>query len=404
MNRRVTRIQEQSGQVIITGVIMLIVLLLLLVSIFDVHNVIRAKFKFETAQQSAALAGANWQKNTLNLIGEINLLKACAVMLEGEKNWDIPLPPAEDDDGIARRMAIQGRLDQLTEMQTRVSFIGPIIGYAAAQQAAKANGMRVIKSNREEEKTALDSYMLRLQMRLLTGQVTPINNYSWYQPYVSMLNRISGSGIAVLPNARGTGRPVASPSALAQKSFYREILLHKNEIEQIRTKGKRAPGDQSSWLGLLYNFVRYYEQWSDHVLKDTRYWDIDFNHDRFPNESEIFSVGVQTGFSSNQNWEYEPTFSNHLAANDMNQDNMRYPDRFTLPGDMKWFCYDSTWYPQEYMASYADYQSEHFDYWFGGNALRDKVKEKYIYEGAAAYAEASSLQVDRAINFRPESK
>ena len=308
MKRQITHTVAQSGQVIITGVIMLLVLLLLLVSIFDIHNVIRAKFKFETAQQSAALAGANWQKNTLNLIGEINLLKACAVMLEGEKNWDIPLPPAEDDDGIARRMAIQGRLDQLTEMQTRISFIGPIIGYAAAQQAAKANGMRVIKSNKEEV-TALDSYMTRLQMRLLAGQVAPINNYSWYEPYVSMLNRISASGIAVMPNARGTGRPVASPSALAQKNFYLQILRHKNEIEQIRTKGKRVQGDQSSWLGLLYNFVRNYEKWSDHVLKDTRYWDIDFNHDRFPNESEIFSVGVQTGFSSNQNWEYEPTFS-----------------------------------------------------------------------------------------------
>ena len=394
----------QSGQVIITGVIMLVVLLLLLLTIFDVHNLIRSKFKFETAQQSAALAGANWQKNTLNLIGEINLLKACAVMLEGEKNWDIPLPPADDDDGIARRMAIQGRLDQLTEMQTRVSFIGPVIGYAAAQQAAKANGMRIIKTNAYSGKSALDSYMSRLQMRLASGSVFPINNYDWYYPYTSMLSRISESGVAVLPNARGTGRPVASPSALANSSFYREIMRHKYEIEKIRTKGKRVRGDQSSWRGLLSNFVSNYRQWSDHVLKDTRYWDIDFNSSRFPNESEIFTVGVQTGFSSDQTWEYEPTFSSHLGENDLAQDSVRYPDRLTLPGEMKWFCYDSTWYPQSYMASYSAYQSEHFDYWFGGTVLRDKVKSKYIYEGAAAYAEASSLQVDRAVRFRPERK
>ena len=171
MNRRVTRFQEQSGQVIITGVIMLLVLLLLLVSIFDVHNVIRAKFKFETAQQSAALAGANWQKNTLNLIGEINLLKACAVMLEGEKNWDIPLPPAEDDDGIARRMAIQGRLDQLTEMQTRVSFIGPIIGYAAAQQAAK--GERPGVQRREHLPQLVFRHLITILSRLPPYRVAP---------------------------------------------------------------------------------------------------------------------------------------------------------------------------------------------------------------------------------------
>lgn len=404
MKKIFSNTQQQSGQVIITGVIMLVVLLLLLLSIFDIHNLIRSKFKFETAQQSAALAGANWQKNTLNLIGEINILKACAVMLEGEKNWDIPLPPGEEDDGIARRMAIQGRLDQLTEMQTRVSFIGPVIGYASAQQAAKANGMRIIKNSSSNGKSALDSYMIRLQMRLASGAVSPINNYDWYYPYVSMLTKISDSGVAVLPNARGTGRPVATPSAIAQSGFYREIMLHKYEIERIRTRGKRTQGDQSSWLGLLYSFVRYYQQWSDHVLKDTRYWDIDFNHDRFPNESEIFTVGVQTGFSSDQTWEYEPTFAKHLGENDMSKDNMRYPDRFTLPGEMKWFCYDSTWYPQRYMESYTKYKAEHFDYWFGGNVLRDKVKSKYIYEGAAAYAEASSLQVDRAVRFRPERK
>ena len=395
---------SQSGQVIVTGVIMLVVLLLLLLSIFDIHNLIRSKFKFETAQQSAALAGANWQKNTLNLIGEINLLKACAVMLEGEKNWDIPLPPAEEDDGIARRMAIQGRLDQLTEMQTRVSFIGPVIGYAAAQQAAKANGMRIIRNSSSNGKNVLNSYMNRLHMRMASGEVSPINNYDWFHPYVSMLTRISESGVAVLPNARGTGRPVVTPSALGQSSFYREIMKHKYEIEKIRTNGKRVPGDQSSWSNLLYSFVRYYQQWTDSTLKDTRYWDVNFNHDRFPNESEIFTVGVQTGFSSDQVWEYEPNFSNHLGSNDLNKDNMRYPDSLSLPGEMKWFCYDSNWYPKHYMESNAKYQSEHFDYWFGGSVLRDKVKSKYIYEGAAAYAEASSLQVDRAVRFRPERK
>ena len=68
MNRR-KKNNRQAGQVLITGVIMLIALLLMLLSIFDVHNLIRAKFKFETAQQSAALAGARWQKESLNLIG-----------------------------------------------------------------------------------------------------------------------------------------------------------------------------------------------------------------------------------------------------------------------------------------------------------------------------------------------
>ena len=189
-----TTCKSESGQVLITGIIMLIVLLLLLLSIFDVHNLIRAKFKFETAQQSAALAGARWQKESLNLIGELNILKSCVTLLEGEKNWDIPLPPDDEENADARRRAIQGRIDQLTEMQTRVSFIGPMIGYGAAQQAAKANGMRTIKNRMSEGDHALASYMRRLYIRQAAGKTGPVNNYDWFEPYLSMVGRIASSG------------------------------------------------------------------------------------------------------------------------------------------------------------------------------------------------------------------
>ena len=73
--------RSQSGQVLITGIIMLSILVLIIVYAFDVHNVIRAKLKVDIAQQSAAMTGANWQKETLNLLGEINLLKASALLL-----------------------------------------------------------------------------------------------------------------------------------------------------------------------------------------------------------------------------------------------------------------------------------------------------------------------------------
>ena len=65
---------RQSGQVLLVGVIMMVVLLIAMLVLFDVHNVIRAKLKTETAQQAAALTGADWQKESLNLVGEVNLL------------------------------------------------------------------------------------------------------------------------------------------------------------------------------------------------------------------------------------------------------------------------------------------------------------------------------------------
>ena len=128
------RRKRESGQVLITGVVMMVVLLLVILYAFDVHNVIRAKMKVDIAQQSAAMTGASWQKESLNLMGEINLLKASALLMEGSDNWKTPLPDPKVDEAAWKR-EMQSRVDLLTEMQTRVSFIGPLIGFAAAQQA-----------------------------------------------------------------------------------------------------------------------------------------------------------------------------------------------------------------------------------------------------------------------------
>ena len=47
---------SQSGQVLAAGVFILIVLLLLVFAGFDIHNALRARFKIQTAQESAAPA------------------------------------------------------------------------------------------------------------------------------------------------------------------------------------------------------------------------------------------------------------------------------------------------------------------------------------------------------------
>ena len=59
----------ESAQVLLSGVVMIVLLLLLILYMFDVHNVLRGKLKLETGQQAAALTGAAWQRNSLNLIG-----------------------------------------------------------------------------------------------------------------------------------------------------------------------------------------------------------------------------------------------------------------------------------------------------------------------------------------------
>ena len=75
------RKNSQSGQVLITGIVMMSLLLLIIIYAFDVHNVIRAKLKVDIAQQSAAMTGALWQKESLNLLGEIicSRLQLCSL-------------------------------------------------------------------------------------------------------------------------------------------------------------------------------------------------------------------------------------------------------------------------------------------------------------------------------------
>ena len=69
--------KNEKGQVLLAGIIMMTILIMCILYMFDIHNVIRGKIKVETGQQAAALTGAAWQRNSLNLIGEINIFKAC---------------------------------------------------------------------------------------------------------------------------------------------------------------------------------------------------------------------------------------------------------------------------------------------------------------------------------------
>ena len=59
----------EKGQVLLLGVIAMIVILLAIFLLFDLSTVIRGKIKAQNAVDAAAIAGANWQRHTLNLVG-----------------------------------------------------------------------------------------------------------------------------------------------------------------------------------------------------------------------------------------------------------------------------------------------------------------------------------------------
>ena len=363
----------ESGQVLLTGIIMMLILLLAILLIFDVHNVIRAKYKVETAHQAAALAGAEWQKESLNLIGEINLIKACETMLEVDDLWPDFQPEAGLDEDEQRLQELYSRVGILTEMQTRISFLGPLVGFAAAQQAAKQNGLNpggVSLDQYNPKQKPLQDYVNLLDENRRYLNVESVNNFLWREPYRNMVQSIVDQMVAVFPNARVAGNPIVEPAGLAKNALYAEILQHRAEIKA------GDPPVQSSWLGEIYPFVKNKTD-ADY---EGKWWNIDYAMSNFPSESEIFTLGVQ--YSS---WGY----------NKMTYDLMQnlLPDhKFYPPAELPsfQFClYDNFWYPNYYRQNYSSYDDDHFSWWYEAGVLRKPVKPQYVYEGPAAYVEGS---------------
>jgi len=369
----------QRGQVLIIGVVMMVMILLAILFLFDIHNVIRSKFKVNTAQQAAALTGAKWQMESLNLIGEINLIKACESLLYDDSKWADGLSTDIDvvKDQSIINANLRSRINLLTEMQTRVSFTGPLVGFAAANQAAKANGLNPVAAY------SLSNYLELLNedpryLAIFNGAPDTINNYRWKDNYIWLISDIMQNGIAVSPNSRMAGLPHVDPSELALQSFYEDIWRHDAEI-----KAGDPPPDQSSWKDNLYRFVK---KWRDGDFSG-KWWDIDYSYSRFPNESEIFTLGVE--FNNNpvdyNSTDYYQRSQPYLA------DMMPAQAVWTTDNvfdSLRWCVFDKLWYPEYFRQKYSNYDEDYYNFWFKGEVLRKPIKAEYIYEGPCAYVES----------------
>lgn len=224
MNRR-----RERGQVLLIGMIAMLIILVAVFILFDLGNVIRGKVKAQNAVDAAALVGANWQRHTLNLVGELNLIKATTVLISDDVfgvrgNPDTYLQANTLDEYNRQDQERWGNLkiasDTISQMQQRALFIVPLIGFGAAQQAAKNNGLNY---NQEFADALLD----QLNMVRGTGDrsalYTPytteefikkqLYGYDWKPSYTSVLSDIlqedgdDSKGIAVVPNGQLLGAP-----------------------------------------------------------------------------------------------------------------------------------------------------------------------------------------------------
>lgn len=357
--------RRESGQTLLVGVMALLLLLLAVVFVFDLQSVIRAKYKTKTAVDAAAIAGANWQRHTLNMLGDINLIKASNLMMEG-----FPGGPSAgfSSDGDTTLLAECNQ--NLTEMQVRISFVGPLIGFGAAQQAAKANGLNFRKEYGEVIREHLDK-LEGSDVYLPPNVSEGIEGYKWREAYIRMLYALyeDGNGAAV----GGNMTSILYPNLKSTAPQFIGYLQTKEIYEAI--------------LGNYWCGVR-------HLLREDfsggSWWgniEVAFNSAGFVGESEYLPVGISFSHTA-QNFETASelgAFKPYMEPRGMREITDGY-DRYNpnekKDGDGKydpirylsWCTFDN-----QFWGSYGDEMS---DVWAG--YLRAPIAERYRYYGCNA--------------------
>jgi hypothetical protein len=208
--------RPRGGQVAVFLLLLLTALGFVLLWNIDTHRIITTKMRAQNAGDAAALAGARWQGIGLNLVGELNLLHALAL---------------STGDASA--------VDAITNVQARVLFTAPLMGLAAAQVAAKNNGMYA-----EDEFTQLISQHAQevRQYDTLVGGVpifAPPYETAWAD-YADMLEALAGDGIAAGPDNSSFYDDSTGGHVLRDRAFYDAVAgetwcwFYNNQMELLQ--------------------------------------------------------------------------------------------------------------------------------------------------------------------------
>jgi len=223
----------ERGQVLILAVVALILVIIATLLLFDIQTALRGKIKGQNAADAAALTAAEWQKHSLNLIGELNLVRATGTLISdpffangilnapadqtnaAEFFADLPQPITQEEFTLFPEKAefydangnvlvekliaevvrvekqkryLDNLNDLVSQLQTRISFVGPLLAFGAAQQAAKNNGVNYDRDCSE----FFIEYMNIVGTSNVYQNFVPVfvQDYAWRTPYVYMLNSI----------------------------------------------------------------------------------------------------------------------------------------------------------------------------------------------------------------------
>lgn len=109
---------SKCGQAVMLLLALILAMAAMAFWVIDTHHAVLARLRAQDAGDPVALAAAKWQAAGLNLIGELNLIRAFML--------------ADDVDNLAAASA-------LYELQQRISLVTPLLSLQAAQHTARLN-------------------------------------------------------------------------------------------------------------------------------------------------------------------------------------------------------------------------------------------------------------------------
>lgn len=189
-------VRRRSGQAMVFAVAVLVIVLFFVVWNFDLHKILSVKFVSQNAGDSAALSAARWQAISLNLVGDLNIMQAVAVMDSIGGNGD--------PDAAAT----------ISDLQARLCYAGPMTALMASQQAAKNNGLH----DNAEFTAFLRNHVNTIRNDYPNFIVEPYPGC--LAEYANMLEAVCDNGIAAGPDNTVLYNDVIGDHMLLNRDFY----------------------------------------------------------------------------------------------------------------------------------------------------------------------------------------
>jgi hypothetical protein len=306
--------------------LVLVILFFVVLWNFDLRKTLHVKMVSQNGGDSAALMAARWQGITLNLVGDLNIMRALAISV-GDMTTE----------------------SSVSNLQARLAFVGPMIGFMGAQQAAKNNG---VFQNDEFTRAIRDhAAVVRIEYPTVTApdgtMLFPEPYEGAWQEYADMLELVANNGVAVAPENAHFYSDYASGHMLLGTAFYDAV------------QGRNWCWFYHSAMDLLETYTDYM-WWAplppvEHVA---------------PVNSEIYGVGLAKHFTSLDSLVERETLDE--AAESHGLDTSFSPT--ALATNATWYCYASNWRQWDAISPNAEFPFP----------ATGPVRPQYDYSGADA--------------------